>query len=311
VTRTPRTLGAGALLLAGMTGLTGLTACTSVPARAATVNDSVVRRSDFERDLRELAAHPGLIDLTGGTAYSMAGDSARGWLNQIITWTAAEDVLDDAGLEPTQEAVDGIQAQLSSNPTAQELPQDMLDDVVRGAAAVESLSQIPAPATEELEAMYAEAPASTGALCVSHILVETEAAAQAVLDELEAGADFAELAGERSIEPAAAESGGALAANDGNACQSVGTFQTSFDPDFTAGALTAAAGVPTEPVQSQFGYHVILARPFDEVGEDLTELIATAPGDAALTGRLATGDITVDPRYGRWDAARGSVVSLR
>ena len=69
--------------------------------------------------------------------------------------------------------------------------------------------------------------------------------------------------------------------------------------------------VPTEPVHSQFGYHVILARPFDEVGEDLTELIATAPGDAALTGRLATGDITVDPRYGRWDAARGSVVSLR
>ena len=57
MTRTPRTLGAGALLLAGMTGLTGLTACTSVPARAATVNDSVVRRSDFERDLRELAAH--------------------------------------------------------------------------------------------------------------------------------------------------------------------------------------------------------------------------------------------------------------
>ncbi len=310
MTRTPRTLGAGALLLAGLTSLTGLSACTTVPARAATVEDSVIRRSDFERDLQELAAHPGLLDVTGGTEYSIAGDTARGWLNQVITWTAAEDLLDEAGLEPTQEAVDGIRAQLSSNPTAQELPQDMQDDVVRGAASVGSLSQLPAPTAEELEAMYATAPASTGALCVSHILVETEAEAQAVLDELEAGADFAELAGERSIEPAAAESGGALAANDGNACQSVGTFQTSFDPEFTAGALTAAAGVPTEPVQSQFGYHVILARPFDEVGEDLAALIATAPGDAALTGRLATADITVDPRYGQWDAARGSVVSL-
>jgi hypothetical protein len=39
--------------------------------------------------------------------------------------------------------------------------------------------------------------------------------------------------------------------------------------------------------------------------------VATAPGDAALSGRLATADITVDPRYGRWDPARGSVVSLR
>jgi hypothetical protein len=275
------------------------------------VDDSDVRRSDFERDLRELSAHPGLLDLTGGTEFSIAGDTARGWLNQVITWTAAEDLLEEAGLEPTQEAIDGIRAQISSNPTAQELAQDMQDDVVRGAASVESLSQLPAPTAEELEAKYNESPASTGALCVSHILVDTEAEAEAVLDELEAGADFAELAGQHSIEPAAAQTGGALAANDGNACQSVGTFQTSFDPDFTAGALAASAGEPTGPVQSQFGYHVILARPFAEVGDDLAELIATAPGDAALSGRLATADITVDPRYGRWDPARGSVVSLR
>jgi parvulin-like peptidyl-prolyl isomerase len=303
--------GALALVLAGLTGVTGLTACSTVPARAATVDDSVVRRSDFERDLRELSAHPGLLDLTGGTEFSIAGDTARGWLNQVITWTAAEDLLEEAGLEPTQEAIDGIRAQISSNPTAQELAQDMQDDVVRGAASVESLSQLPAPTAEELEAKYNESPASTGALCVSHILVDTEAEAEAVLDELEAGADFAELAGQHSIEPAAAQTGGALAANDGNACQSVGTFQTSFDPDFTAGALAASAGEPTGPVQSRFGYHVILARPFAEVGDDLAELIATAPGDAALSGRLATADITVDPRYGRWDPARGSVVSLR
>ena len=80
MTRTPRTLGAGALLLAGLTSLTGLSACTTVPARAATVEDSVIRRSDFERDLQELAAHPGLLDVTGGTEYSIAGDTARGWL---------------------------------------------------------------------------------------------------------------------------------------------------------------------------------------------------------------------------------------
>jgi parvulin-like peptidyl-prolyl isomerase len=303
--------GALALVLAGLTGVTGLTACSTVPARAATVDDSVVRRSDFERDLRELSAHPGLINLTGGTAYSMDGESARGWLRQVITWTAAEDVLAEAGLEPTQEAIDGIRAQIAASPDAQDLSQGMQDDVVRGAAAVESLAQVRAPTAAELEAAYNGNHASTGAMCLSHILLETEAEAEAVLAELEAGADFAELAGERSIEPAAPQTGGALAANDGNACQSVGTFQTSFDPDFTAGALGATAGEPTEPVRSQFGYHVILARPFDDVGEDLAALVATAPGDAALSGRLATADITVDPRYGRWDPARGSVVSLR
>ena len=229
MTRTPLTVGAGALALGlglVLAGLTGLTACTTVPARAATVGDSVVRRSDFERDLQELAAHPGLINLTGGTAYSMDGDSARGWLNQVITWTAAEDLLDEAGLEPTQEALDGIQAQISASPDAQDLSQGMQDDVVRGAASVESLSQLPAPTADELEAMYAAEPAATGALCVSHILVDTEVEARDVLAELEAGADFAELASERSTEPAAAETGGALAGNDGNACLPVDTFQT-------------------------------------------------------------------------------------
>ena len=69
--------------------------------------------------------------------------------------------------------------------------------------------------------------------------------------------------------------------------------------------------MPTDPVQSEFGWHVILVRPYDEVADDLLTLVSTAPGDAALTGELATADVSVDPRYGRWDPVRGDVVSLR
>ena len=63
-------------------------------------------------------------------------------------------------------------------------------------------------------------------------------------------------------------------------------------------------------MKSQFGWHVILIRPFDEVGDDLVTLVGSAPGDAALTGALGTADITVDPRYGRWDPVKADVVSL-
>ena len=124
----------------------------------------------------------------------------------------------------------------------------MQDEVVAGAAAVQSLTQLTAPSAADLEAQYRDDPAGTGALCVSHILLKTEAEAQAVVDELKGGADFAEVAKARSTEPAAATTGGALAGADGNACQSVGTFQTQYDADFTAGALGATVGVPTDPI---------------------------------------------------------------
>ena len=186
----------------------------------------------------------------------------------------------------------------------------MQDEVVAGAAAVQSLGQLTAPSAGDLEAQYRDDPAGTGALCVSHILLETEAEAQAVVDELEGGADFAEVAKARSTEPAAATTGGALAGADGNACQSVGTFQTQYDADFTTGALGATVGEPTDPIQSQFGWHVILLRPYEEVADDLATLVASSPGEAALTGALATADISVDPRYGQWSRAAGNVVSL-
>jgi parvulin-like peptidyl-prolyl isomerase len=176
---------------------------------------------------------------------------------------------------------------------------------------VQSLSTVPAPTADELAARYAESPVATGAVCARHILVETEAEADAVVQELADGADFAELAAQRSIEPAAADTGGALAGSDGNACLPVSTYQSQFDPGFTAGVLVAEAGVPSAPVESQFGWHVILIRPYDEVADDLAALVGTAPGDAALAGALVTADVTVDPRYGQWDRTTASVISLR
>ena len=49
----------------------GLSSCSTVPARAATVNGTAISRSDFERDLKALAANPGLLNLTGGTDVSI------------------------------------------------------------------------------------------------------------------------------------------------------------------------------------------------------------------------------------------------
>lgn len=91
-----------------------------------------------------------------------------------------------------------------------------------------------------------------------HILVQDEAAADQVLADLAAGADFASLASERSQDPGSAQKGGELG----------WAPRGQFVPEFEEVAFAAPLNTPTK-VQSQFGWHVIEVleraadRPFD------------------------------------------------
>lgn len=80
-----------------------------------------------------------------------------------------------------------------------------------------------------------------------HILLSSEDEAREVIAELQGGADFGELAQSRSIGPSA-PSGGDL-----------GYFsREQMVPEFAEAAFAMAVGESsTEPVQTQFGHHVI------------------------------------------------------
>jgi len=80
----------------------------------------------------------------------------------------------------------------------------------------------------------------------SHILVETEEEAKAIIAELEAGADFADTAKEKSTGPSG-PSGGEL-----------GWFGPGrMVPDFEAAVVEMEKDGISAPVQTQFGWHVI------------------------------------------------------
>jgi len=106
----------------------------------------------------------------------------------------------------------------------------------------------------------------------SHILVETEAAARAVLAELAKGADFAKLARERSIDGAAARGG------------DLGFFRhDGMIEQFSEAAFAMTEGqVSKEPVRSRHGFHIIkvtgkreAAPPtFDEARDELSQEVA-------------------------------------
>ena len=79
-----------------------------------------------------------------------------------------------------------------------------------------------------------------------HILVETEDEAKQVVEELKKGADFAELAKKKSKDPGASDGG------------DLGFFtKDQMVPEFSAAAFSLEPGKVSDPVKSQFGWHVI------------------------------------------------------
>jgi peptidyl-prolyl cis-trans isomerase C len=79
-----------------------------------------------------------------------------------------------------------------------------------------------------------------------HILVETEAEAKAIEEELKKGADFAELAKKKSKDPGASDGG------------DLGFFtKDQMVPEFSTVAFALEPGKISDPVKSQFGWHII------------------------------------------------------
>ena len=103
---------------------------------------------------------------------------------------------------------------------------------------------------EAIQAAYDTYVADTGSretVTASHILVETEEEAKAIIDQLKDGADFAELAREKSTGPSGPGGG------------SLGSFgRGQMVPAFEAAAFGMPVGSFSDnPVQTQFGWHVI------------------------------------------------------
>lgn len=151
----------------------------------------------------------------------------------------------------------------------------------------------------DVQARFEQQQTSLTEACVSHILTETEEAALAAKERLDAGEEFEAVATEVSIDPSAAENGGDLG------CSALG----GYVPEFAQGALEAEIGTVTDPVQSQFGYHLILvgerSEPvFDEVEPALRAQLEQEQQSVLynewVVGILNDATVEVDPAYGTW-----------
>lgn len=158
------------------------------------------------------------------------------------------------------------------------------------------LRKVGTEATTEaaLRARYEEfAKEGTSRVSARHILVKTEEEAREIIGSLKGGADFATLAQEKSIGPSG-KNGGDL-----------GFFgKGQMVKPFADAAFALAAGEFTkEPVQTRFGWHVILvedvktdpAPSFEAAHDQIRERARTE----AMLGALESlrGEVTIE-RFG-------------
>ena len=164
----------------------------------------------------------------------------------------------------------------------------------------QAIRNFAAEGSSEVEAAYEANKELLGyELCTSHILTNTRQEALEVLELLESGQKFEELALTFSIDPGSGANGGSLG------CVPLGAFVPSFERA-VLGAIKASKEL-VGPVGSQFGYHVIRVDkinavepiPFEQQGERLFMSIMHLSS--------LTREVDVDSRYGTWDSVIGQI----
>jgi parvulin-like peptidyl-prolyl isomerase len=135
----------------------------------------------------------------------------------------------------------------------------------------------------------------------SHILVETEAEARAVVARLDAGEEFAALAAELSTDPGSGANGGSLGVAP----------RGSYVPEFESAIWDgpAVVGALLGPVQTQFGFHLIVvnafAIPTDEDRAEIRLQLESQLGQDLIASwesqALADANPEVASRFGEWN----------
>ena len=123
-----------------------------------------------------------------------------------------------------------------------------------------------------------------------HILLETEEDALAVVEEIESGGNFEQLARDRSTGPSAPAGG------------DLGYFtRDAMVAPFAEAAFAMAVGEVSEPVQTRFGWHVIKVEdrretappPLEQVRDEITRQLFRQVVQNAISGEREKSEVVL------------------
>lgn len=275
-----------------------LTACSSSDEVVASVNDVDISRSEVESMVRDQG--------DGFTNTDFAT-----YLGVVIQWQATEQAAsDELGVDVTDDEVDARIEQL----VAEFSPTATLDDYLEAVNASETGVKLfakqlvlqdgiqqelipdgPDVTDADIAAEIAASPLDWTQVCASHILVATQEEAADVQGRLDGGEAFTDLATELSIDTGSGANGGDLGC----------AAPSRYVEPFAQAAVTAELDVVTEPVESEFGFHLILvndridATP-EQVRPFLEQQAIAAAVDEWFSAVIESANVIVDETVGEW-----------
>jgi hypothetical protein len=161
----------------------------------------------------------------------------------------------------------------------------------------------------QLQQSYQQGIAQFTTVDVRDIVVRSRAEAER-LERNVTDANFAALAKKYSIDKQSAANGGDLGSF------SEAQFAQQFDTTFVSAALALQPGQISQPVKTQFGWHIIelvskTVAPFSDVRGQLVSQQSGPVFERWLTDQLDAQHVEVNPRFGRLDPTTGEVVPIR
>jgi len=312
-------------LAIGLVASTALSACSAGSDPAATIGAHEISDTQLTFDTKLYTFLTGLSGAPCGTPVGDESDAsacARFTLGNDIREEIVKDYAASHDLSVAQTDIDNAIEQVSQSLGSvealdQKLKSEGLEhrDLVTLARRlllfneVEQAIAAERVTDEDLQPIYEQQKDQFTNVEVSHILVPTEQEAKDIAAEV-TPENFAEVAKEDSIDTQSAKNGGSL----GTFSQA--DFLQTFDPTFAQAALSLQPGEISEPVQTQFGWHVIELNSreqasFADIRDQLVAQIEQQVFQDWLTERAEALDVEVNPRYGRFDPDSGNITPIR
>lgn len=320
-TRAARSTAATALLALALSGCGGSDGVRA--GAAALVGDERLTTDRLAEVVDDALSTPGV----GQEVTADVASFQRSVLTEFITVEVVEEAARRAGVELDQGAVDAQYAglveatggpeELAAQAAAAGLSEERVRGIARNRALSEALGQALVPDDQvsdaDVRAAYDAQADDFDQVRIAVLVQPTLAEAQALLPQAQGldEAGFAALATERSSDQASAAQGGDLG------LQPRSTFVEAGQPQLAEAAFGAAVGstLVTEVPQGAAVVRVLERQTttFEQAAPDLrAELVGPerqAAVEAAVRDAADDLDITVNPRFGRWDVDALDVVA--
>lgn len=304
------------LLILLITSALTVSGCAAFEPAAAVVGPHKIDDDDFVRLLDFVLADPRFAEQA--PAADPEGQRQE-LIRQVLTFLIQQQVIEEKateeGIRPDEQEVEELLEQQIQQVGGREALDEQLERSgatmadVRGLMRAQVLRADVAQTVvdqevsdEALRAAYEERAREFTQVHASHILVSSEEEARRISAQANPS-NFARLARRFSEDQGSAPNGGDL-----------GTRAVSdYVEAFANAVIEIPEGEVGGPVQSEFGYHVILvhrreAIPFEEARDRLVEELAPDAFRQWMLGRLRSLTVRVNPRYGTFNDETGEVV---